>query len=363
MVQFAFAIFVLAHAIIHLIGYAKANHIGNGKSVSKGISRRMGLFWLITTILFVIVIVLLLTNNYWWHIGILSVTISQILILKNWKEAKFGTIANVLIFVLAITNFAHWQFRGSARNEAAKMYEENIAPTKLLTLGMISDLPTCVQRWLLRTGAVGNNLTISVRLLQEGELRMEPGGKWLPMKAEQYFNVINPGFVWIADIGIGIMSVTGRDQYRNGRGNMRIKFASILPIANAIGKEIDQGVLLRYLAEIEWFPSAAVSPYIKWKQTSENTAVATMSYGGITANGTFYFNDSGDITRFEAQRYMEHKGTYSLQIWSITITNYANFSGIRIPTEGSATWKLKTGDFNWFNWKITLVEYNKPEVF
>jgi hypothetical protein len=38
---------------------------------------------------------------------------------------------------------------------------------------------------------------------------------------------------------------------------------------------------------------------------------------------------------------------------------YREFEGIRIPAKASVTWKLKTGDYNWFNLEINSVVYNK----
>lgn len=39
---------------------------------------------------------------------------------------------------------------------------------------------------------------------------------------------------------------------------------------------------------------------------------------------------------------------------------YKEFEGIRVPTKGNITWKLKDGDFNWFNFELIVIEYNKP---
>ncbi|MFP3361349.1 DUF6544 family protein, partial [Planococcus sp. SIMBA_143] len=73
-------------------------------------------------------------------------------------------------------------------------------------------------------------------------------------------------------------------------------------VADSSGPEIDQGTMLRYLAETIWFPSAALNDYIIWKHIDENNAEATMTYGDISATGVFTFNSEGDPTHFEAER-------------------------------------------------------------
>jgi hypothetical protein len=68
-----------------------------------------------------------------------------------------------------------------------------------------------------------------------------------------------------------LFSITGRDMYYEGKGNMYIKLMSLVTVADARGAEIDQGVLLRYLNEIMWFPGAALSDYIQWEVIGNNS--------------------------------------------------------------------------------------------
>ncbi|GGM42539.1 hypothetical protein GCM10011351_30640 [Paraliobacillus quinghaiensis] len=144
---------------------------------------------------------------------------------------------------------------------------------------------------------------------------------------------------------------------------MLIKLLALFPVADSKGKEIDQGTLLRYLAETMWFPSAALNEYITWETLDTNRSKATMSYGGIVASGVFTFNDIGEVTQFEAERYGEFDGETRLETWSIPVRDYKEFEGIKIPTKGDVTWKLDLGDFNWFNFEVTEIEYNKPFVY
>ncbi len=53
--------------------------------------------------------------------------------------------------------------------------------------------------------------------------------------------------------------------FKDGKGSMIIKVLSLINVVNDSNNEkINQGTLQRYLGEITWFPTAAVSPYIKW---------------------------------------------------------------------------------------------------
>jgi len=141
---------------------------------------------------------------------------------------------------------------------------------------------------------------------------------------------------------------------------MLIKLFSLIPIANASGPEIDQGTLMRFLAEITWFPTIALSDYIQWEHVDTHRARAIMSYGGLSVSGIFSFDENGDVISFEGSRYYEQEGNYSLETWFISVSGYKVFDGLRIPSAAEVTWKLEDGDFTWFKLEVTDVRYNSP---
>lgn len=100
---------------------------------------------------------------------------------------------------------------------------------------------------------------------------------------------------------------------------MLIKFMSLITVADAKGPKIDQGTLVRYLAEMVWFPTAALNDYVEWEEIDANSARVTMSYNGVTVSGTFTFNDKGEVLNFTTERYKETEGEYTLETWSIDL--------------------------------------------
>ena len=105
------------------------------------------------------------------------------------------------------------------------------------------------------------------------------------------------------------------------------KLLSLFTVANSEGKEIDQGTMLRYLAEIAWFPTAVINDYITWEELDDHNAKATIDYGDVTASGVFTINDRGEVIRFEAERYGEFDGEFRLEPWSIIPKDYKAFEG------------------------------------
>ena len=194
-------------------------------------------------------------------------------------------------------------------------------------------------------------------------MRLNPTSTWRPVSAEQYFTTATPSFVWLARVGKSPAYFAGKDVYRAGHGHMTIKIMSVIPVADATGPKADQGTMLRYLAEMQWFPGAALSPYVQWRQTGPATAMATMTYGGITDSGQFHFGANGDVVSFDAMRYMNDNGEWHLRKWTVPVTRHAVMNGIRIPVAGSTIWQMPDGDFNWFEWTIEQIDYNNTDVY
>jgi len=233
-----------------------------------------------------------------------------------------------------------------------------------ITRDDLQDLPASVQRWLENAQVIGKDRVTSVRLQQKGEMRTKADAAWIPLEAQQYFRTEEPGFIWKAKIKAApFIFLVGRDRYVDGHGDMLIQLQALKTVADSHGEEVDQGTLLRYLAELPWFPTAALSPYITWEEIDAYAAKVTMNYQGVKASAVYQFNDQYEVSYFEAKRYMESAGSYSLETWAGTSYDTKDLNGLRIPTRGEVTWKLKTGDFTWLKWEITEIEYNQPSAY
>ncbi|MFV0571996.1 MAG: DUF6920 family protein [Xanthomarina gelatinilytica] len=151
----------------------------------------------------------------------------------------------------------------------------------------------------------------------------------------------------------------GRDKLYQGQGNMLIKLANLIPVVNeSNNKQINSGTMIRFLAEICWFPSAAINDYIVWESISENSAKATLTIKDTRVSGIFKFSTEGNITSFEAKRYYGGKTNSKLETWLINMTSHKTFDGVKIPNKSNVSWKLKEGDFNWLKLEILTIDIN-----
>lgn len=344
------------------MGFTKAFGWAQLEQLSQEISRPRGLWWLAASILIVLAALSFLFRQAWWWIpGALGAIISQVLIFSQWSDARVGTLPNLILILVAILGFGAWNFKQSVKKRLDELQLKEPIISATVSPESVDELPLPVQQWLERTGVIGKEKARRVYLQQKGRMRTAPDGKWMQFKAEQWFRADQPAFLWYANVGAGSpVRLNGRDQLTGGRGQMVIKLFGLVPMVNAKGPTIDQGSSLRYLAEIIWFPSAALEPFINWEPIDERHARAVLTSGEQTVHGVFSFNEAGDVTAFEALRYYDRDGTSTLEIWHIDIdaNSYREFDGIRIPAKSTVSWKLKEGDFRWLELEIMDLEIN-----
>lgn len=360
------AILISIHGIIHLFGFLKAFGISEFNAITQPISKPFGIIWLMAFILFLTTLVLfLIQHNGWWMIGILAVLLSQFLIILYWQDAKFGTIINLIIIASILIAYSSYDFKKKVNGETVQMLNSSEASKKIIVSEqMITDLPTIVQKWVVNSGILGKELVQNVYLEQDLQMLMKPEQQnWSNAKARQYFTIQPPGFNWTVNLKMNLgLSVVGRDKFENGKGEMTIKLFSLIPIVNSKNSEkINQATLQRYLAEIVWFPSAALSRNITWDPVDDFSARATMEYNDTKGSGVFHFDASGNFKKFVTMRFKDEKDSEPTQ-WSVLATKTEEIKGIKIPVELKANWKLENGDWTWLKLKITDIAYNTQKI-
>lgn len=362
----ALTIWIGIHGIIHLFGFFKAFDIFKFNAISQSISKTYGIFWLLTCLLFVITVILILTySDYWWLSSFFAVIISQVLIFNYWSDAKLGTIANVIILLVTIIGYSNLNFKDKIKGERIILFENSqLKNQEIVTEKALLDLPPIVQKWLTNCGIIGKQLVSNVYLVQELQLKMKPEQtSWNKGTAEQYFTIQPPAFNWNINTEINsILNVVGRDKFEDGKGEMIIKLLSLIPVASAKNDErVNQATLQRYLAEIVWFPSASLSPYIKWETIDDYSARASMEYKGTKGSGEFHFDKDGNFKKYVAMRYQDSKAIKPTE-WTVFAKRSEVRNGIKIPIECEASWELEDGKWTWLKLKITDIQYNVNEM-
>lgn len=355
-------ILLMAHSLIHLLGFIKGFGIKEIKTLTLPISKSMGTIWLLTSIiLFVFAVLYFIQYKYDWLLGFLGLLFSQFLIFYFWKDAKAGTVMNVIVLLLSILSLGQFFFQEMVNKETKRlMLASSEKKDNLITLEQLSPLPLPIQNWLKHIGALNQPFMYAGKVTQEAQMKLKPEQKnWYTAEAEQYSFIDEPSFIWSVNVKMNpLIFFKGRDKFENGKGEMLIKLNSLIPIVHEKGVQIDEGSLQRFLGEMVWFPSLALSPYIEWEQLDSKTVKATMNYQGTSGSGTFHFNEDGDVAQFSALRFKGNESSSKRYEWILSVEEHHEFEGIRVPSKMTATWKLEDTDWTWLKLEIKDIDYN-----
>ena len=95
-----FAVFLVVHGLIHLVGTAKAFGVADIPQLTQQIARPLGILWFLAAALFLLAAMLLfIWPQRWWVVGAGAVIVSQLVSLTSWSDARYGTIANIVALV------------------------------------------------------------------------------------------------------------------------------------------------------------------------------------------------------------------------------------------------------------------------
>ncbi len=240
------------------------------------------------------------------------------------------------------------------------MFENtDVKNVEKITDADIQHLPNVVQRYLKHSNVIGKEKIKTVRLKQHGGFRLKPEDKFKTMKAEQYVNTETREFYWRGKVGI----ITAHDKFIAGKGNMTVKLLGLIKVAEMEGNKVDQGELLRFLAEGVWFPTIFVEDFILWEPVDDSTAKASIEINDVSVSALFHFNEKSEIARITAKRYMEKHGKFTLEDWEIINREYKTVNGMLIPSKSEVIWNLKEGAFLWYKPEILEIEYNVTSTF
>ena len=164
---------IFLHGLIHFVGFAKAFHFGKIIQITSDIPKPIGIVWALTASLFIATTILFFVKkDAWIFVGLVAVIISQILIFLVWKDAKFGTIANIIILVSLILNYGSYRFEKVYQNDVKRNFvSNNFSKTELLTALDLVLLPKPVQRYLIYAGVLNKPKVHNMRITFQGQMR------------------------------------------------------------------------------------------------------------------------------------------------------------------------------------------------
>jgi hypothetical protein len=233
---------------------------------------------------------------------------------------------------------------------------------KKVSFGSLKGLPAPVVRYFQMALREGMPPVRAARIAHRGEfLTSQENDGWSPFTSTQHYSVQPPGFVWDASIRMSsLVTMRVLDSYLEGKGAMEARAAALVPVMNQRDKaELNEGALMRYLAEAVWFPTALLPEYgVVWTAIDDSRARAALEDSGIRVSLEFSFNEKGEVVRiYSAGRGRETNGKFEPTPWVVQVRAYEERGGMRIPMEGEVAWALPGGVMSYWKGRITETHY------
>lgn len=201
----------------------------------------------------------------------------------------------------------------------------------------VADLPPPARRMLVNALSPGVELTPTVILEMEGEIRVK---RWMPFRARQVLRA-GSGFVWKASAGRPPVVFTGGDTYCKGRGSLDFRVWGLIPVVRAAGRDVDRSAAGRLVAEtVAWAPQA-LTPQMGavWTGLDESRAIVTLPVGEETTDVTVTVDPQGRLEDLSMHRWGDPvPGDFGLIPFGGGFTDITDFAGIRIATVGRVGW-------------------------
>jgi hypothetical protein len=355
MLKLAFAVLLALHGAIHLLGFARGFALAEVAALRQPISRAGGVLWLLAAVLFVASAALLyLAPGRWWVAAAPALILSQLLILGAWSDARFGTVANVLVLVpllVTLLGMAPWSLAAEFEREVARRPPAPaVGPGDVVTEADLAPLPPPVRQYLRRAGAVGRPHVRGFRARFRGRIRNGLDGPWMDFVAEQRTVVDPPARLFLIDASRAGVPFQALHAFIGPHATMRVRVAALVEVVDARGPEMDRSETVTFFNDLcVLAPGALLDVPVRWEPLDERSVRATYTQGSETISAVLTFDAQGDLTGFVSEdRYMSSDGrTYLKHPWSTPLRDFHDYAGGRLARRGEAIWRLPGGDFTY----------------
>lgn len=361
MLKYLFAFILLIHGLIHFMGFAKAYNYGNITQITKDISKPNGIVWFLIAIVFVVATLLfLLKKESWPYIAFVALIISQILIITLWKDAKFGTIANIIVLMVAFASWSGQRFESTfSKDVKAHLLITNNIQTDLLTEADIQSLPLPVQKYMHYCAVVNKPKVKNMKVVFDGEMR-DKGKDWFKFTSVQYNFFENPTRLFFMKGKKFGISVPGYHCYQNVTATMQIKLFGLINVVNIKGEIMNKAETVTVFNDMCLMaPASLIDKRIEWAAIDSLSAKASFTNGINKISATLYFNKLGQLINFIS----DDRSAIDMKQYrfSTPVKDYSEIKGINIWKYGEAVWHYPDGEFVYGKFYLKSIEYNVTE--
>lgn len=354
---------IMIHGLILLFGFTGTFNLAAVNQLNQNNPKTSEVLWLFSAILFIAAaIFFLFKKDIWWILSAIAILTSQCLIIANWHEAKFGTIANVIILFFTIVGYKTWSFCSTYKSEVINALKQaTTVSDSLLIEADIESLPEQVKKYLRCTGAVNKPKVKNFKVELSGQIRKSEQSEWMPFTSEQYNFMDASTRLFFIKTTMKHLPVAGFHSFKNGNAFMDIRLMSLFKVQYQSGKEMDISETVTFFNDMCCMaPATLVDKRVKWLEVDGNTVKATFTNNGITISAWLYFNKLGELINFisdDRYAFTENNSVKRLP-WSTPVKYYKKFGKHLLATFAETIYTYPEEDFCYGNFRLTNIEYN-----
>lgn len=348
------------HGIIHIVGFVKSVRPNAVKVLKEPISAMQGFFWLLAGILFLSgAVFLYLDINLNWAFLLPAIILSQVLLILNWKEAKYGTVVNLIVVFIVIVSFSTWQFRKTYEDEVKEnLSQASYYGSEMLSMDDVRELPEPVIRYLEYTHSIGKPKVNHFEVSFTGRIRAKKSNEWMPFKSEQNNFMHDPTRLFFMDAVMKHLPVAGYHHYLKGVAAMDIRLLSLFTVQYFDGEEMNVAETVTFFNDMcIMAPATLIDKRISWEQLSDDSVKAKFSYKDITISAILVFNNEGALINFISDDRFNFEEKRRMR-WSTPITEYREINGYRLGAFAKTVYKYDDDEFAYGEFELKSIKLN-----
>ena len=360
------SLLLLLHGAIHLPGFVKGLGLAQVPQLQQAISPRVGLAWLVAAILLVCSSVLVhVAPRVWWMVALPGVLLSQFLIVGAWSDARFGTLANVLLLVplaIVIADQRPSSLRNRFARDVASLLAADpstVAPA-LVTEADLAPYPQQLQRYLRRAGVVGKPRVRNVRLTFTAQMRSDANAPWMESTATQYEFYDPPARLFFLQASRGGLPFDVFHRYVGAEATFQVRVAGLVPVVNESGPLMTRAETVTLFNDMCLLaPGSLIGAPVSWTVMDDSTLRGRYTNAGHTIEAVLTFDADGDIQNFVSHdRGKEVDGKQLVLPWDTPVSAYATFEGVRIVGQAEARYEENGRQSAYGRFTITGADFN-----
>ena len=364
--RWIFVVVIAIHGLIHLLGAAKGLGVADVPQLTTPIGRGMGIVWLSASLLMLASLAAwLAAPRLFWIAGAVALAVSELAIVTSWHDARFGTIANVVLVVAVVYSFltvGPTSFRAEYEQAIRDGLAHPTGAAELVGDHDVARLPTPVQRYLHYVGAVRQPRVRNYRLRFVGRIRSGPDAPWMPFEAEQQSFVDPPARLFLMHASVKHLPVEAFHELVNGHATMRVRAAGAVTIVEAAGPVMDRSEAVTLFNDMCLLaPATLIDPTIRWEAVDERSARGYFTMAGQTISALLQFDEEGRLVDFisddRAQLSPDGKSFTPLR-FSTPVSRYGRFGSYRSVARAEARWHPPAGAFAYGDFEIVDAQLN-----